>query len=79
MCLLKKKTKKQNLGKRCVQLGEDLSYWSKDREVGYLLMAPASRGQRVKALDVYESAKNQASGDKKYSRVSYFNTNVSCH
>lgn len=28
MCLLKKK--KQNLGKRCVQLSEDLSYW-KDR------------------------------------------------
>lgn len=44
MCLLKKKKRKQNLGKRCVQLGEDLSYWSKDREVGYLLIAPASRG-----------------------------------
>lgn len=42
MCLFTKNNK--NLGKRCVQIGEDLSYWSKDREVGYLLMAPASRG-----------------------------------
>lgn len=43
MCLLRKN--KNKIGENAVyKLVKTLIYWSKDREVGYLLMAPASRG-----------------------------------